>query len=176
MKVRIVLLLAVGLLLAGCNIGDRVQDRLTEEVLGRAADGDVEIDRSDGSVRVETDEGTVSFGGSADLPDDFPEAMPVPDGIEVAGSFATSSDSERQVSVQAQTQRSFDDLRAYFGTELPASGWEITGTNETDFGELKSVQFVVEGHGWEGVVAVTLLEDESEMITSLTYTLTSATQ
>jgi len=67
-------------LLTACGTDDLVEG-VAERAVENAAeqDGvDVDIDSEDGSVKVETDQGTFSSGG--DLPDDFPDDVPLLDG------------------------------------------------------------------------------------------------
>lgn len=74
------LIAAALLTFTACGGGDATDEAVEagiEEALGSNAD--VEID-GDGAVKIETDEGSYSAGGSAEIPDDFPSDVPLPDG------------------------------------------------------------------------------------------------
>lgn len=74
------LLLALALALGGCG---EVAEKASEEAIERAVESDgsadVDVDSDDGSVKVETDEGTTSYGEDLDLPDAFPSDVPLPE-------------------------------------------------------------------------------------------------
>lgn len=170
--------LAVGALVAalsGCGfVGDRVGERVAEELGDRAVDGEVDFDRDSGEIRIENSEGSFTIGGG-DLPDAFPDEMPVPDGGEIVSTQSGSNDQGEQVSVQVHvTEGSFDELVAFFDDELASAGWEVGARNETSMGTgMRGVTFEVSGHGWEGGVQISQLGDSADdRILAVSYTLT----
>jgi hypothetical protein len=81
------------LLASGCGAED-VADRVAEKAIENAGggDADVDFDVDSGELKVETDEGSFSSGGS--LPDDFPsDQIPLVDGdvIQAASSQQTGA-------------------------------------------------------------------------------------
>ncbi|MGA8256451.1 MAG: hypothetical protein WB767_07740 [Nocardioides sp.] len=73
--------------LSACS-GDDLGDRLTEKAIENAGgeDVDVDFDSDTGEVKIETDEGTFSSG--SDLPDDFPEDLPLLEDAEIISAIA----------------------------------------------------------------------------------------
>jgi hypothetical protein len=71
--------------LAGCS-GEDITEAVLENRIEAAADGEVDIDLSEGAegeIRIETADGTFTAGSTTELPDDFPDAVPTPPGALV---------------------------------------------------------------------------------------------
>ena len=93
--VALVALLGAGTVACGGDdsaneAGDELAEQLAEA--GAGVD-DVEIDSESGEVDIETEDGSVSIG--SDLPDDFPEDIPLPEDYELISSMGGSSDGEQ---------------------------------------------------------------------------------
>lgn len=170
---RVAAALATAALLTGCS-GESIAERLTEEAVGRAGGGNVDIDTDTGSLSFDSDEGSFNIG-SQDVPDELPDEFPLPGGAVVMGSMSQSNDDGVDVGLQAQLEESFDEAVAYFDAELEASGWTVSETNTMNMGGLKTQVWGVEGYGFEGQVSVTQLgEDEEDgMIVAVSVNLRS---
>lgn len=67
------------LTLSGCGgIAEKAGETAMEKAIENGSSGDVDIDSDDGTVKVETEDGTTSYGEDVDLPDDFPSDVPLP--------------------------------------------------------------------------------------------------
>lgn len=168
------------LALAGCN----VQERIAEEVAGRAVGGDVDVDADDGSVRIETDEGSVEVGGtSGSLPNDFPEQFPVPDGLQILHSAgAKDAEGAQNFTVLAGSTQAFDEIAPWFSDQLPANGWTVDSEQDASFGDIESRTFAVTGHGYTGAVGITVAQpeegseqDAAGIVSQVTISLQTAT-
>ena len=162
----------VGLALAGCgSVSDEISERVTEQVVERAAEAggeegvEFDIDSDDGSFTIETDEGTFATG-SDELPEGFPEAMPVPDGLVVAGSMTGSGDSGEgyfvQLSSEEASQGAYDELVAFYDAELEANGWTVEDRQELDGSGLRGTSFVVGDGTLQGNVNVTFVGEDAD--------------
>jgi hypothetical protein len=151
----LVAVLLLGLLSSGCNVRERLTERAVESVAGRVVGGDVDIDSSGESLRIQTDEGTVEFGGgSGSLPDAFPSEFPVPGDAEIEYATSASTDDGAFFSVIAFTSDSYDDTVAWYEQQLGSSGWSIDGQTQFSSGDGQTQSFTVSGHGYNGAVTI----------------------
>lgn len=169
------LLAAVGTLAlatAACGgVGDAIAERAAEEVAEQAAGGDVEfdVDEDGGRMRIESSEGTLDIGGT-ELPDGFPDGLPLPDGHEVLGSMTQGSDAGGSMFVTVGAPGAYEDVVADVESGLADGGWSVTNTSNMSSGDFASTSFTVERDDWSGNVGVTRTEEGVQ----LTYTLEQA--
>ncbi|MFC1686991.1 hypothetical protein ACFL0L_00220 [Patescibacteria group bacterium] len=116
-----ILVLGVVLVLSGCTktVENKVEDSIEDSTGGQA-----DVDLDDGSIRVETDDGTFEAGDDVSLPSGFPSDVHVYDGTITAAS--TTGDDFFVVSVQ--TSDSPSTVKNKYETELADDGWEVTST------------------------------------------------
>lgn len=135
--VALVALLGAGTVACGGDdsaneAGDELAEQLAEA--GAGVD-DVEIDSESGEVDIETEDGSVSIG--SDLPDDFPEDIPLPEDYELISSMGGSSDGEQGWTISGTLpdadEDTFDGLLAAFTD----AGFEVTNemTGESSNGQ-----------------------------------------
>jgi len=169
---RSILACAAALALAGCgSVSDEIGERVTEEVVERAAesgsqdDVELDVDTDDGSLTIETDEGTFTSGGG-ELPEEFPDSMPVPDGVAVTGSMTGSGDSGEGFFVQLGAEESdpaiYEDLVAFYEAELEANGWTVDDRQTLDGAALRSTLFAVSDGSLEGTVQISFIGEEGD--------------
>lgn len=169
---RSILAAAAALALAGCgSIGDQVNERIAEEVVERAAesgsDGDVDfdVDTDGGSVTIETDEGTYT-SGSDELPDGFPESMPVPDDLPVVGSMSGAGDGGDgffvQLTAEEVSPKVYEDLVAFYESELEANGWTVADRQTLDGSGLRGTLLAVDNGTLEGTVNINYVGEEGD--------------
>lgn len=170
---RIVLAATALLALTGCS-GEDIAERLAEEAMeaGGGGEGEVDIDTDDGSVSVEGSEGAVNIGNQ-ELPEELPDELPLPDGLQVTGSMSQDGQDGTTVGLQAGFEGSFDDATAFFDSELEAAGWTVTNRSNNTAGEVRNANYEIEGFGFTGVVGVTQLDGDAEMQTQVTVNLRS---
>lgn len=114
-------------LLGACS-SEQAVERLAEAQTG----GDVDIDLDSGDIRVETEDGVFETATSAELPDDFPEAVPTPQ-----GSLATASRTEIDgaVTYTLSYQQPEQNTSEYYGdlsARLEAAGYTKAFESTTD--------------------------------------------
>lgn len=150
--------------LSGCSsIGDRINERIAEEVVEGALGA--EIDSEDGSVTVKNDDGEVTFGDQK-LPEEFPSSLPLPSKHAVTSSMKFSQGEELSITASLSTELAFDDavneITEGFGSEWTAENepFEMTADG------LESWQNVVQhSDGTKATVMVQSVEGE----TTVTY-------
>ena len=109
------LLLAAVLAIAGCG----GTDRIAEEAVEDASNGEVKIDRDGDETKVEVG-GQELENKQGGLVDGFPEDFPMPDGFEVETSTKAQGKYQAFGSIS-----SAEDTFAYYKDELPKQGWQI---------------------------------------------------
>lgn len=132
---------AVALFLTACQTA---AENLTEQILEQAGEGDVDIDLSSGEVSVETDEGSITFGGG-ELPDNLP--IPVPDGYQVTSVF--TADETASVGL-AYPAADYDAIVAYYDdwTSNQSTEWSnSTSSISGDDGMINSASWSEDGGG-----------------------------
>lgn len=168
--ITIVAVPAAALLLTACST-DSLLESAVEEGIERAAEasgddvGDVELDLDgeDGTFSIETDDGSLSFGGSSELPEDFPDDLPLPGDFEAQSVQEFSSEGEQVVAVQG-TVEGYQQVVEFYEAELPAAGWEITGTSSSGTGGTGTTQLTFERGDDQGFVGVVGSGDGTSLV------------
>jgi len=176
-------MLLVLLLASGC-FGRNIAERIAEEVIEKAIeedngenveidldddgitikgeDSEVNISSDDDTVKIESDDGEVTFGLGAELPEGFPDNVPVYSDMEINASWTATEDGKNSYFVSGLTEDAGDSVFAWYKDQL--SGWEIEGefSMSTDEGETSSIS--AKGNGLEINVLVVETEDEGTSI------------
>jgi hypothetical protein len=109
-----------------------VSEKATEKAIEQQTGGKVDIDTSgDGSVDIETEEGSVSLGGG-EIPDEWPDEIPLPDDLTVQTGAAMDASDGRLVSVVGATDETPEELLASLKEAL--ADWEISGESTSTGG------------------------------------------
>ena len=126
---RLTLVFVLALLAASCG-GEEISERIAEQAIGGNADVEISGDGDDITINIESDEGSLSFGLGAELPDEL--NVPVPDGGNVMAA-GTQSDSVF-VSAIFPADR-YDEIVAFYDSWTGGTGdeWQ-TQTASIDFG------------------------------------------
>lgn len=85
---RFVLIIGFALLAAACG-GEQISEQLAEQAIGGNADVQISGDGDEVTINIESDEGSISIGSGATLPDSL--TIPVPDGGDVISSFSDAN-------------------------------------------------------------------------------------
>jgi hypothetical protein len=187
-KVISIAAVIVSILLALVFIGGCLGQRIAEEAIERAIEkdsgGDVEIDLDEGEVTIQSDEGEVSissdeetveiksdegeatFGEGAELPEGFPDAIPVYGNMDITSSWSSTDEGVTSYSISAISEDSVDDIFEWYKSQL--QGWEISGefTMDSDDGKTSSLNAV--GEGFELNIMVAEDEDGALVILGVT--------
>lgn len=167
--------LAFSLGATACGGGEGLTEALIEQQLESEGVEGVDVDLDSGEFRVETEDGTFELdadgeggftletedgtfvqGADAELPDDFPDEVLLPDG-EIVGSFSDG----QNVAVSIESGRPIEDLGRAWQAAMEAAGYEVLLESYSD--GLATVQ--VENSSWR--VAFTGGEDGSTSFVQL---------
>lgn len=148
-----------------CGGGEDTADDAADEIAEQLAESgsgvdDVEIDSDTGEVQVETEDGSFSTG--SELPDDFPEDVPLPEGAEITGAFSSDSGGDQGWNVSGTLpgadEGTFDEIVSMFRDD----GWDVTNevTSESDAGTSSSA--IVDNGTWNVTLSVQVDVPESD--------------
>lgn len=148
MKHRIMTTCAAALLavaLTACDDGD---DPGGAAAIGEEADGSDEAAPENGDEAGAEDAGEAATGGQpADLPDEWPDELPVHDGIEVGRTIVDEfEDGTVRITLQYRTDEDTEESAAWLES-LEDHGWDAD-VEEGSEGTNRFVTANLEGHGW----------------------------
>lgn len=160
-----------------CGGGDDTADDAADEIAEQLAESgsgvdDVEIDSDTGEVQIETEDGSISTG--SELPDDFPEDVPLPEGAEITSSVSSSSadggDGWNVTGTLSDADDStFDDIVSMFRDD----GWDVTNEVTGESGSGQSSSAILENGTWS--VSVSVQIGVPELDDSFSYFVTPST-
>ncbi len=136
MKILNILTVALLLVLAGC--GRKGDEEAAEQAIKAATGADVEVTEDGGTVKMKTEDGedvTVTAGGDAKLPADFPKDVPLYKGAKMV---ATANTPEG-VQVSLQSSDAADTVAAGCRKLMEAEGW--TAGASMDMGAMTMLVF-----------------------------------
>ena len=138
---------ATASLLVGCGAAaEKAAEKATEQAIEEQTGGNVDIDTSgDGSVDIETEDGSMSLG-TGEIPDEWPEEIPLPDDLVVQSGTTMDATDGRLVSIIGTTDETPQALLASMKESL--ADWEISGesTATADAGATTGAQWEKDGH------------------------------
>ena len=112
-------LVALAVPLAGCGDESDASDEAAEKIVEAAGGGDVEVDSKDGTVTVESKEGSFSTG--SDLPKDFPKDVKIPKSVEVVGATSAKTPEGKAFNVTGTSKDDVSEVVDAFGSSF--KGW-----------------------------------------------------
>lgn len=123
----------IALILSGCGAAaEKASEKATEQILEEQIGGNVDIDTGgDGSVEIETDEGSASFG-TGDVPEEWPEFLELPDDVEIQSGTTIDSSDGRLVTIVGITDETPEEVLARYKDLL--AEWEISGESTSSGG------------------------------------------
>lgn len=119
--IPIALVIVVGL--TGLSCGKTATEKAAEKEIETATNGQADVDVSNNTVNVTTNQGSWQAGENVSLPTGFPDDVYVVDG-NITAAFTTNETNGYTVSIE--TTQSVNDLQTLYDTELKADGWNIT--------------------------------------------------
>jgi len=166
----IFVLLMVLFSVSGCR---SVEEKVAEKVIEKAAESkgeDVDVDLSEEGVTIKSDEGELNIGEGAELPDGFPDVVPINPDLQIVTSWKSTEEGKENFAVSALYDKgSGNEIFNWYKNELVSSGWEITNEYTVDSGdEGKSSSLQADNGGYDLVVVVMDTEEEVSVMISVT--------
>jgi hypothetical protein len=124
MRLSAVVIVALALVAASCGSAeDKVAEQIAEGLIEASSDENVDVDISgegdDMTVNLETDEGSLSLGSGAEMPDGL--EIPVPDGGDVT---ASGSQEDAVFAMLSYDLDRYDEIVAFFEDWISGTGEE----------------------------------------------------
>jgi len=144
--VSLSLILAITLVLAfsvGCTMPwqQKAQEETAEKALEKISGQDVELDTSEESTTITTDEGATTWGTGSELPENFPGDVPVYPDTNITFSHVGSGQEQESASASLETGDSVDDAAAWYEKNITDNGWEIQSTDSWGMNNDKYVSY-----------------------------------
>lgn len=141
-RMMIALVVVLALVAAACGaaadkISEEAAQQIAEKAIEQSGGGDVDVDVSgegdDATVKVETEDGSMSFGSGSEMPEGL--EIPVPDGGTVQAAF---SGSDGIMASLYYDQGRYDEIIAFYedwtantGDEWQKQSFDMTGDDGT---------------------------------------------
>ena len=134
MRLGIVIVVLALVSVACGNVAENVLENAIENQLEEESGGDVNIDLDEdgGVVSIETDEGSMSIGGT-EIPDDFP--LPLPDYEEVVGVITQTGDFASSMVTLSFDPNDFEEVAELYEDFFNDADWELSRTDSTTDGD-----------------------------------------
>lgn len=149
---------------ASCS---KAAEKLSEGAVEQQTGGEVDVD-SDGNVKIETDEGSLSVG-TGEVPDGWPDDIGLPDGLVIVSGSDIGSGEETLSSVSGTTSSTPTEVLEHFESQL--EGWEaLHNMNSAEGGTtMRSAIFSL---GERTIQVAATADDGEETVVNLSYVLT----
>jgi hypothetical protein len=152
---------------SGCfNLGQKVAEKVTEKAVEKAIEsegGEAEVDIGEEGVSIKTDEGEMTIGGGAELPEGFPKVVPVYPGMEISSSWKSVDDGKDHFSVSGISSDPGKEVFDWYKGEL--GGWDIEGEFVAESGGEST--FTISANDGTYSVSVMIMESDDEVIVML---------
>ncbi len=161
----IIACMALAPLLAGC--GEAAAERQVGEMLEKAMEseggGDVDVVISgddSGSISISGDDGnaSMSFGGSADVPEGFPKDL-LPDDADVQSAMTFSENDASMDNVSFTSKKGLDDMYQWYLDALPNAGYTVENKLQFDSDGSKTFTIISTGSNNDCTVSGTEGDD-----------------
>lgn len=169
MKVSAAVTVVAGaFVLASCSPGDlidRAVEKGVEKGIESATGTEIDIDEDGGTISISSEDGEATFGGGAELPDGFPDEIPLIDG-EIAGGMRISEGDTDGFVATVNAQGSIGDVYNQVTDRLEGAGF--TEQASADMGGMRNVTY--EPEGVIAALGVNFIEDADAGVVTVSYT------
>lgn len=156
----IVLLALAGVYIFMPSPSEKMAENYIEKAIEKETGGTVDVDYSNDSVNIETQDGSFKSGENVTLPSDFPSDVYVVEGKLL--SVVTTG--EKNIMVSIETKKTPAEVKTLYQDEMASDGWEIAGV--MDFGDTASLM----GKKDTRDLSVVVSADESSDLTNVVLT------
>ncbi len=119
------LIITIAFVLSGCALTDKLTqkagEKIGEKIVEEATNSEVDVE--EGTITMNTNEGTMQWGENVDLPENFPEDIPVYKDAQALS--ASSSETDNSYYVTLLSTDGFNAIEEYYKSELENEGWTI---------------------------------------------------
>ena len=115
----------MALVLSGCSLTDKLTqkagEKIGEKIIESATNSEIDIDNN--QTTINTNEGSTQWGEDVQLPETFPEDIPIYEGAKIESTSTSETDNSYYASLV--TTDNFSDIKDFYKTELESNGWTI---------------------------------------------------
>lgn len=157
---------------AACS-SDAVADKVAEKIAESAAEGDVDVDfdSDSGEFSVRSEDGSSTFSiGSSELPDGWPEEVPLPDDFEISSSLATDNEGGTGFNLTGKVKGDVGEAFAEITERFVDDGWTEQHKSTGTFGDSTSSSASYDNGTWQVMIGATQGDGEQ----ALTYTVVTS--
>ena len=157
--------------LAACSTDD-LADRVTEKVAESSGeDVDVSVDSESGEYSIESEDGSTKMQvGTADLPEDWPAEIPLPEDYTLTAALSTASSGSPGFNISGTLPKDADALAVFDEITglFVADGWveQQKGTSTFDGGSTSNAAY--DNGTWQAIVGVSAAVEDEEAYFSYT--------
>ena len=101
-------------------------EEVAEQAIESITDTELDADFNDGSITIDSEEGSVSIGGT-EIPEDFPSDVPVYSNADVVWTSFSSADETYWIDFESTDD--YTEIKAYYDEEIEKDGWELYDTS-----------------------------------------------
>ncbi|MFA5015235.1 MAG: hypothetical protein WC549_06825 [Actinomycetota bacterium] len=161
----VVLSLVIFMLFSAGGCRREITEESVEAAIEEAIEsegGNAEVDISEGEATITTDEGEMTIGEGTDLPDGFPDAIPVYANMVITTSWKTTEDDLEAFSIAASSSDSGSTIFDWYISQL--GGWQNVNqfTNKSEGETLSSISA---DNGTYTLIVTIIETDESTVVT-----------
>lgn len=131
-----------------------------------AKDAGLNVNNKTGTVTVNKDGNTASYGSNVSLPAGFPSSMPLYSGAKL---IAASKTNDSDYSATAVSSDSTSKVSNYYKTELVAKGWTIDSSSDSSSNFGTGTYLNISNGQLQGTVGVTATADKETTISIFVY-------
>ncbi len=152
---------------SGCfNPGEKIAEKITEEAMEKAIEEGIEseggteaeVDISGDEMNITTDEGEMSFGEGADLPEGFPGVVPVYPDMQIIASWTETDEEGEYFSVSGTSANPGKEINDWYKGQF--GSWEIENEFSSTSDDEKTYSITADNGTY--VVSVLIIESEGE--------------
>lgn len=133
MKSKWLLIIMAGLIvLSGCAKTKKTESQPENSTASEKSSPQVKIDKDKGTVEFENEniKGRAEVGEDVQLPDSFPDDVPVYDGAKILSAITNESENLDTMMVTLQSDDSVKDVFQFYLDQLSQNGFSITNQRE----------------------------------------------
>lgn len=167
----------VALIATGCTnpfqkqTSEQAAEKLAEGILEKATGEKIDVNATDESFEISSDEGTVSFG-NAKLPNNFPADVPIYSPSTLTFSHAGSAEDADSASATLETDDSVDKVADWYKGQMESNGWKMGSIDTWGTGAEKYVNYTATKG--ERTLSVGVSFTEKTLVTVTAYKTSSA--
>ena len=150
-----------GLSACGGDAEQKASDKIVEKALENGSGGDVDVDTSDDQVTVDTEDGTVAVGQDVDLPDRFPDSIPMPLADHTITSASTQGDEMAVLVSLTDADVDLDAEKEHLVSGLTTGGWTVDEPFSSAGGGAEQLILTATTDGWGLQVVVSVADGEA---------------